>query len=84
MFVEISDISTILNSKYKNYRFGSLFLYGYGDIAIQIYKGKIEGMAMYGVLDTGYIELNNPIYINFKQYLEYNEDNKKIDVKYYL
>jgi hypothetical protein len=80
--VKVEDIKTVFKSKQKGFKIGSLFLHGYGDITLQIFKGKIEGIAVYGILDNGYIDLNNPIGVDFKQYLKFNTDNNQVEIKY--
>ena len=80
---EIKTISgTILGTTVGKIKMGKLYQIGLGEVYVQVFKGKLEGIASYGVLQDGSINLINPIVVDYSRVLIWNEEKNEVEDLY--
>lgn len=81
--IKANETKEILNTKVGQYKIGSLYTIEMGCVYLQAFKKGHEGILTYGILDTGYIDLANPIGFNDGAFLSFNHDTNSCETKYY-
>jgi hypothetical protein len=82
--IKVNEIEAVLNTKIGKHKIGSKFFESHGSVYLQVFQGKKEGVGCYGILDTGYIDLKNPIWTSFKVFLDVDPKTKHTTIKEFL
>lgn len=84
--IKIDEIKTLLGvtigTVQGKLKIGKLYQTGMGEVYIQVFKGKLEGVASYGVLQDGSINLVNPIGVDYSRVLVWNREKNEIEDLY--
>jgi hypothetical protein len=84
--IKTSEIKTVFGTEIGTTRgkikVGKLYQIGFGEVHLQVFKGKLEGIASYGVLQDGSINLTNPIGMDYSRILVWNEEKNEAEDLY--
>lgn len=86
-YINLEDLKGLKETKIRGNKLGWLFIIEDGNVYYQAFKGKMEGVIVFGVegrTDCGeklFIDTTQPIGVNFGMYLQLK--NGKVESKYY-